>query len=173
MNESRLDPEPVDPSPAGGAAGAGGPVIGRATVDPGAGGGSPSGQPMRSGDSEQLRNVLLFLPRFVALLGRMLLDPEVSGMDKLLVGAAVAYVVSPIDILPDIIPVVGQLDDIYLVALCLLRLLNRSGEAKIRSHWDGPEDIAVLLQNVSQVATRYLPDPVRTAVRRWVEAQPS
>jgi len=169
MNEPRMDPEPGDPSASGG--GAGDPVIGRATVDPGAGGDAPSGAPMRSGDSEQLRNVLLFLPRFVGLLGRMLLDPEVSGMDKLLVGAAVAYVLSPIDILPDVIPVIGQLDDIYLVALSLLRLLNRSGEAKIRSHWDGPEDIVVLLQNVSGVATRYLPDPVRTAVRRWVEAR--
>jgi uncharacterized membrane protein YkvA (DUF1232 family) len=78
---------------------------------------------------------------------------------------------SPLDILPDVIPVIGQLDDIYLVALCLLRLMNRSGEAKIRAHWEGPEDIVALLHHVSEIATRYLPEPVRSTVRRWVEAR--
>lgn len=166
MNDPRIDPDPADP-----VGGSSGPITGGARAEPDDGGGSASGQPVKSGDKEQLRNVLLFLPRFLALLGRLLIDPEVSGTDKLLLAGAIAYVMSPLDILPDVIPVIGQLDDIYLVALCLLRLLNRSGEAKIREHWEGSEDIVALLHNVSEVATRYLPEPVRSTVRRWVEAR--
>jgi uncharacterized membrane protein YkvA (DUF1232 family) len=116
-------------------------------------------------------SILLFLPRLVALLAKLVVDPEVSGSDKLLLGAAVLYVASPIDLLPDFVPVIGQLDDIYLVALCLLRLMNRSGEAKLRSHWDGPEDIVKVLNTITDYATRYLPSAVRGAVRGWVEAR--
>jgi uncharacterized membrane protein YkvA (DUF1232 family) len=118
-----------------------------------------------------MKNVVLFLPRFLALVGKLLVDPEVSGTDKLLLGAVLVYIVSPLDILPDFIPVIGQLDDIYLVALGLLRLLNRSGEAKLRQHWDGPEDIVAILDTVTGVATRYLPQPVRDAVRKWIDAR--
>jgi uncharacterized membrane protein YkvA (DUF1232 family) len=78
---------------------------------------------------------------------------------------------SPFDLVPDSIPVVGHLDDVYLLALCLLRLLNRSGEQKIRQHWDGPEDIVQVLNSVTDVATRYLPDAVRGRIRGWVEAR--
>ena len=165
MNVPRIDPDPADPAGASSK-----PVTDGARVEPDDGG-AASGPPVKRGDSEQLRSILLFLPRFIALLGRLLIDPEISGMDKLLLAGAIAYVMSPLDILPDVIPVIGQLDDIYLVALCLLRLLNRSGEAKIREHWEGPEDIVALLHNVSEVATRYLPEPVRSTVRRWVEAR--
>lgn len=118
-----------------------------------------------------LRDVLFFLPRFAALLGRLIADPEVSSTDKLLVGAVIAYILSPFDIIPDMIPVLGQLDDAYLVALCLMRLLNRSGEAKVRQYWDGPEDIVQILHTVSDYATRYLPAPVRNAIRGWVDVR--
>jgi uncharacterized membrane protein YkvA (DUF1232 family) len=103
--------------------------------------------------------------------GKLVADPEVSGSDKLLLGGVVLYIASPLDIIPDVVPVLGQLDDIYLVALCLLRLMNRSGEAKLRQHWEGPEDIVHLLQVVTDYATRYLPQPVRSAVRHWADVR--
>jgi len=118
-----------------------------------------------------VRDVVLFLPRFVAMLGRLIADPEVAGTDKLLLVAVVAYIMSPLDILPDIVPVIGQLDDAYLVTLSLLRLLNRSGEAKVRQYWDGPEDILHILETISDYATRYLPEAVRGAIRRWIDVR--
>lgn len=118
---------------------------------------------------ESVRNVLLFLPRLAILLGKLIADPEVSNTDKLLLGAAIAYMLSPFDIVPDVVPVVGQLDDAFLIALCLLRLMNRSGEAKIRQYWDGPEDIVQVLHTVSDYSTRYLPEAVRKAVRNWID----
>ncbi len=133
-----------------------------------------AGLPPAAGQElEQLKNLLLFLPRLAVLVGKLLVDPEVSRTDKLLLGAVVVYIASPLDFIPDFVPVLGQLDDIYLVALCLMRLLNRSGEAKLRAHWDGPEDIVHVLYTVSDYATRYLPRPVRTAVRNWVDVRDS
>jgi len=120
---------------------------------------------------EGLRDVLLFLPRFAALLGRLIADPQVATTDKLLLGAVVAYILSPLDIIPDMVPVLGQLDDAYLVALCLLRLLNRSGQAKVREYWEGPEDIVQILHTVSDVATRYLPSAARDKIRGWIEVR--
>jgi uncharacterized membrane protein YkvA (DUF1232 family) len=122
-------------------------------------------------EREKLRNILLFLPRLAALLGRLIIDPEVSAMDKALFAAAVVYLASPFDIVPDFIPILGQVDDIYLVALCLLRLMNRSGPAKLRQHWDGPEDIVQVLNTVSDLSTRYLPEGVRNRLRSWMDTK--
>lgn len=124
-------------------------------------------------DRERLRNMALFLPRLLRLIGRLLVDPDVHAGDKVLLGAATLYVVSPLDIIPDSIPVVGPLDDLFLLALVLLRLLNRSGEEKIREHWNGPEDIVTFLNTVTDLATRYLPASVRDRIRAWVEAKSS
>jgi uncharacterized membrane protein YkvA (DUF1232 family) len=118
-----------------------------------------------SGDLKQRAiDLLLFLPRLAKLLGRIAADPEVSGKDKTLVLAALAYLASPIDLVPDFIPVVGEVDDIYLVSLVLLRLLNRVGPEKLQSYWDGPEDIVSLVNRVSEVATAILPEKVRRMV---------
>lgn len=122
-------------------------------------------------DSDRLRDLLLFLPRFGKLLAYLIADAGVSAGDKVLLGAAVVYLASPIDIVPDFIPVLGQVDDIYLVALCLLRLLNHSGESKLRQYWDGPEDIVALLHRVTDLATRYLPRPVREYLHEWVASR--
>lgn len=124
-------------------------------------------------DRERLRNLALFVPRVLRMVGRLLTDPEVDTGDKVLLGAAALYVVSPLDIVPDSIPLVGPLDDLFLLTLVLLRLLNRSGEEKIRQHWSGPEDIVAFLGSVTDLATRYLPQSVRTRIRAWVEAKSS
>jgi uncharacterized membrane protein YkvA (DUF1232 family) len=117
------------------------------------------------------KDVLLFVPRLVKLVTRLARDPEVSRTDKLLLGAAIAYVASPIDLIPDFIPVVGELDDIYLLALVLLRLSNRGGEEKIRAYWDGPEDILAILESVTRVATFFLPKRIRDLIARAVERE--
>jgi uncharacterized membrane protein YkvA (DUF1232 family) len=81
------------------------------------------------------------------LFGRLLRDPRVPRRRKLLLGALAAYLASPLDLVPDFIPVAGQLDDAILVAL-VLRYLLRGGEATlVEEHWPGPqESLRVLLR---------------------------
>ncbi len=132
----------------------------------------PGEQGAPASDSERWRHLALFVPRLVQLVWRLLADPEVPLLDKVLLGAAAAYAASPFDIVPDFVPLLGQIDDIYLIAICLLRLMHRSGEAKLRQHWEGPEDIVQLLHTVTDVATRILPGSLRERLRHWVEAGP-
>ncbi len=54
-------------------------------------------------------------------------------------GLLAAYLASPIDLVPDFIPVAGQLDDAILVALVLRGVLRAAGEEVVRGHWRGPE----------------------------------
>ena len=143
--------------------------------DPGdesSGTGSADSMPLDDG-RDRWRDLALFVPRLLKLVGRLIKDPDVELLDKVLLGAAAAYVASPIDILPDAVPLLGQIDDIYLIALCLLRLMHRSGEGKLRQHWDGPEDIVQLLHTATDFATRYLPGGLRDRLRGWVESKPS
>ncbi|MDM7927025.1 MAG: YkvA family protein, partial [bacterium] len=121
-------------------------------------------------DLQKARDALLFIPRLVALTGRLADDPEVPGREKAILVAGLAYVISPVDVIPDIIPVLGQIDDLYLLALILLRFMNRVSEAKLRQHWKGPEDIVSVLRRATDVAVRVLPPRLRGLVERRVEA---
>ncbi|MEQ1922514.1 MAG: DUF1232 domain-containing protein, partial [Pyrinomonadaceae bacterium] len=89
----------------------------------------------------RMRNFLMFLPNMVGLLGRMLKDSRVPTAEKALFLAAIVYVVSPLDFIPDIFPFIGQVDDLYVVALTLLRLVNRTDESVVREHWHGGGDV--------------------------------
>ncbi len=97
----------------------------------------------RRGDARALGG---FVPDCVVLVRRLLGDPRVPRRRRVLLLLLVAYLASPIDLVPDVIPVAGQLDDAILVALALRALLRGGGEALVREHWPGPErSLAVLL----------------------------
>ena len=61
-----------------------------------------------------------------------------SWWRKALLIVAIAYLVMPIDLVPDFIPVAGQLDDAILVALVLRTVLRGAGEPLLHEHWPGP-----------------------------------
>lgn len=79
-----------------------------------------------------------FVPDCVVLFRRLLGDARVSRPRKLLLIALVGYLAMPIDLVPDVIPVAGQLDDALLVALVLRSLLRGAGPGLVREHWPGP-----------------------------------
>lgn len=97
------------------------------------------------------RALVGFLPDCVVLLRRLLADPRVARRHKLALGALVVYLAMPIDLVPDFIPVAGQLDDAILLMLVLRRVLSGSGDALLREHWPGPErSLAVVLRLAGQ-----------------------
>jgi uncharacterized membrane protein YkvA (DUF1232 family) len=89
----------------------------------------------RRGDARALAG---FVPDCVVLVRRLLRDPRVPRRRKLALVLLAAYLVVPIDLVPDFIPVAGQLDDAILVALVLRYLVRGGGEALVREHWPGP-----------------------------------
>ena len=121
----------------------------------------------------RLKNFLLFLPNLVLLLGRLLKDSAVPAAEKALFAAAVIYVISPLDFIPDVFPFIGQVDDLYVVALVLLRLINRTNENVVRRHWSGGGDIVALAESIANLAPRFLPRRVSRMITNRVELAPA
>jgi uncharacterized membrane protein YkvA (DUF1232 family) len=121
----------------------------------------------------RMRSFLMFLPNMVKLLGRLLTDSRVPTAEKALFVGAIIYVISPIDLIPDIFPFIGQVDDIYLVVLTLVRLINRTSEDVVREHWSGGGDIVALIDSVVAIAPSFLPKRVRRVLETRVELAPA
>ena len=121
----------------------------------------------------RLHSFLMFLPNMVMLLGRLLKDIRVPTAEKALFVAAIVYVISPIDFIPDVFPFIGQVDDLYMVALVLLRLVNRTDESVVREHWSGGGDIAALADSIANIAPKFLPKRISRVLKSKVELAPA
>lgn len=118
---------------------------------------------------DRMKNMLMFLPNMVKLLGRLLTDSRVSIADKALFAGAIVYVIMPLDFIPDFLPFIGQVDDSYLVALTLLRLINRTDETIVREHWRGGGDIVSLVGSIANLAPMLLPKKIARVLSSEVE----
>jgi uncharacterized membrane protein YkvA (DUF1232 family) len=107
------------------------------------------------------------LPRFLRLLWGLISDPRVAMLDKLLVAGAIAYIVTPVDLIPDFIPFLGEVDDVYLLVMALRRLLQNAGRSVLLSHWTGdPSELREMnLRKVMMAAAFFLPRRVRRRLR--------
>jgi uncharacterized membrane protein YkvA (DUF1232 family) len=100
------------------------------------------------------------LPSLIKLVGRLVLDPRVPRRNKAVLLGVSAYVLSPIDIIPDSIKLFGQLDDLAMVALALRAILTEVDERVVLSHWDGNRDLLELVQAIIERSTQWLPEEV-------------
>jgi uncharacterized membrane protein YkvA (DUF1232 family) len=107
------------------------------------------------------------LPHYVRLLGGLVTDSRVSMLDKLLVVGAIAYIVTPIDLIPDFIPFFGEIDDLYILVLALQRMIANAGRPVLLAHWGGdPLDLANLnLRQALMAAAFFLPRKLRRRLR--------
>lgn len=90
-----------------------------------------------TGRHEGARAVGGFVPDCIVLFRRLLGDDRVPRRRKLVLWALIAYLALPLDLVPDFIPVAGQLDDVLVVVL-VLRLVLRSGSELVTELWPGP-----------------------------------
>jgi uncharacterized membrane protein YkvA (DUF1232 family) len=88
------------------------------------------------------REFASFLPNLVLLFRGLARDPRVPRRSRLLLLFGLLWVLSPIDLIPEFIPVAGPLDDAIVAVLVLRHVLRRAGRAVVSSHWRG--DPAVL-----------------------------
>ena len=116
-------------------------------------------------DRETVKQLIRDIPAFVKLLGRLARDPRISKADKAIVLATIGYILMPADLIPDFIPFLGQIDDIYLLALALDRLLNHAGIDLLLEHWDG--DVRSLETAIAALdkAGSFLPVQLRSLLR--------
>ena len=121
----------------------------------------------RTGAKKTVMGYVAELPKFLRLLWGLVIDPRVAMVDKVLVAGAIAYIVMPIDLIPDFIPFLGEVDDVYLLVLALRRLMQNAGRSVLLSHWTGdPTELRELnLKKVMMAAAFFLPRRVRRRLR--------
>ena len=117
----------------------------------------------------RIRSYIALLPQFLGLLLNLLRDPRVSSADKAILGATVAYMLNPVDLVPDWVPFFGLVDDVYLVVLALLRLILRVDEQVLKDNWRGRDDLIPLLKKVADGAVAFLPARIRRSIFARVE----
>jgi uncharacterized membrane protein YkvA (DUF1232 family) len=121
----------------------------------------------RTGARRTVMGYVSELPRFLRLLWGLVTDARVAMIDKVLVAGAIAYIVMPVDLIPDFIPFLGEVDDVYLLVLALRRLLQNAGKSVLLAHWTGdPEELRDLnLRKALMAAAFFLPRRVRRRLR--------
>jgi uncharacterized membrane protein YkvA (DUF1232 family) len=119
-----------------------------------------------------LRGALMLIPNLIKLLARLFKDPRVPLAEKAIVIGAIVYAISPLDILPDVIPFVGQIDDLYLISITILRLFSRTSDEVIYEHWDGSGDLVKLIHRIERAARQVLPERIQKILLGRVEIAP-
>lgn len=114
---------------------------------------------------ELVRDLTFLLPNVIKLLTRLMRDPRVPRRSKLLVGGLVAYLASPVDLVPDFIPGIGLADDIVVAVYVVGHLIDRAGEEVVLEHWDGPVDLLDMVRSVLDSIGEMIPP----SLRRWME----
>ena len=122
-----------------------------ASIDPGAASG--------------VRDLALLLPDLTVLLVRLLRDSRVSYGDKGVALLGLGYVLSPIDLLPELLlGPIGLIDDLVVVAATLSRVLNHVHPDVVRSHWPGKGDALDAVQRVTQWTETFVTARLRRIV---------
>src|SRR5688500_11037476 len=113
---------------------------------------------------EAATSLLRQAPAVLRLFGKLMTDPRVSIIDRGLVAAVVAYVISPWDLIPDFLAVIGVVDDLFLMGVALDRLLMRAPVEVVEDHWEGtPEGLESLTAELQAIGEA-LPGPIRSVL---------
>lgn len=126
-----------------------------------------AGESPRTGTKRTLTSVMRDFPSYLRLLYGLMMDQRVAAMDKMLVVGAIAYVLMPLDWIPDFIPFLGEVDDVFVLVFSLQRLIKNAGRRVLLDHWIGEpgalEDLN--LQRVLAAAAFFLPRRIRRRLR--------
>jgi uncharacterized membrane protein YkvA (DUF1232 family) len=124
----------------------------------------PQGQSVQG--RQMAMDAVLMIPNLVKLVGRLLTDPRVPRRAKVVLGFAAAYVASPIDLIPEFIPVIGWADDLLILIYALDSLIERAGKDVVEEHWDGPGDLLGLIRDVMGMGRNLVPKPISRVIER-------
>lgn len=103
----------------------------------------------RNPDTVSMRDALRLLPDLVRLIRRLAADTSVPVRVRVGLVLLLAYLVSPIDLIPDFIPVIGYADDAVVVALVLRSVVHRAGRDALERHWPGTPQGLELIERLA------------------------
>lgn len=106
-----------------------------------------------AGRKVQAKELAVLIPNLLLLFKDLAKDPAVPRGPKIWLGAATLWLLSPIDLLPEFLPVIGPLDDAVVAALALRHLVRRAGSGVVRTHWRGDPATLELILRASGLRT--------------------
>ena len=107
-----------------------------------------------AGTGPAARALAGFIPDCIVLFRRMLGDARMPRRHRALLFALLGYLALPFDVVPDFIPIAGQLDDAVVVALILRAILRGGGPEMVEEHWPGPRSsLSLILRLAARPAT--------------------
>ncbi len=115
-----------------------------------------------------LSEYLCVLPDFFVLVCRLAMDSRVPTKKKVFVGAILAYVLMPLDFIPDFIPFIGYLDDLVLIVIGLNQILKEVDKQILLDNWSGEEDLLDLLTRITSSADQFLDKNVWKKINNWI-----
>ncbi len=121
----------------------------------------------RTGAKRTVMGTISELPNFLRLLYGLITDSRVNAVDKLVVAGAIAYILLPVDVIPDFIPFLGEVDDVFLLILALQRLIGNAGRSVLHDYWVGdPAELTDLnLEKILAACAFFLPRRMRRRLR--------
>lgn len=121
----------------------------------------------RTGAKRTLTATVRELPDYLKLLWGLMTDGRVPRPEKYLVLGAIAYIIIPIDWIPDFVPFFGEIDDVFLLVLSLQRLVQSAGRRVLLDHWSGDPDALedLNMHRVIAAAAFFLPRRIRRRLR--------
>lgn len=106
-------------------------------------------------DQATLRETLRLLPDVIRLLRWLATDPDLPRGVRVRLWLLLAYLLLPIDLIPDFVPVLGYADDALVVALALRSVTRRAGADALARHWPGTSTGLRTVQRLAGLATDY------------------
>jgi uncharacterized membrane protein YkvA (DUF1232 family) len=99
----------------------------------------------RHPDTVAMTDALRLLPDLLRTIRRMAADPQLPLGVRVKLGLLLAYLLFPLDLVPDFLPVIGYADDVVVLALALRSVVRSAGPSALRRHWPGtPSGLAVV-----------------------------
>jgi len=112
-----------------------------------------SGWMKAKGSKHQYAEYVLLAPDLFHLLCKLSVDKRVPVAEKARLAAAIAYFVSPVDLIPEaVVGPIGYVDDVALAAYVLNSIVNTTSPAVVRAHWAGDGDVLVVIRRILEVA---------------------
>ena len=111
-----------------------------------------------------MRTLLRAVPDLVRLLSRLVADPVLPRSVKLALAAALVYLLSPFDLLPDFLPFIGYLDDLAVAAVVVDGILNHVDRALVMRYWPASPDALEKVARVARVLAAWMPGRLKQRI---------
>jgi uncharacterized membrane protein YkvA (DUF1232 family) len=126
-----------------------------------------------SGAGKDVTQYILLIPDIMALFVRLMADPRVSAQLKAEIAAASAYIIIPVDLMPEaVLGPAGLIDDALIGMLALNRVvkaMGQAGEDVLRSYWDGDDDILIVMQDLLAKGDKFVTGTVWNGIKAFMQ----